>query len=117
MIAWLGRLSYEICGPEVACVRLLPTLAGIGILVLCALITRELGGKWRATLFSTACLLAFLPFYRNHSLFQPVAFDQLFWLWSYYLLLLYVNRGQSNFLITLALVVSLGILTKYTMLI
>lgn len=116
MIAILGRLAIEMCGTSLGCVRLLPTLAGVAILALCLLMARALGGGWRAYLIAGAGVLAFLPFYRNHTLFQPVAFDQLFWSLGFYLMILYTKHKDKNLLLLLAVVVGLGILTKYTML-
>lgn len=72
-IGLVGKVATSLFGYSLMGVRLFPTLAGLGILVLCCLIARELkGNKW-AMLLSGICVLAFLPFYRNHTLFQPVA--------------------------------------------
>src|SRR6202012_4009942 len=49
-------------------------------------------------------------------LFQPVVFDQLWWVLAVWLLLKYVNTNAPKYLYFIGLVVGLGILTKYTML-
>ena len=67
LIAFIGKLSYVFFDYSLWGVRLFPTLAGISILVLCCLIAKELGGKSKAILLSGVCVLAFLPFYRNHT--------------------------------------------------
>lgn len=115
LIAVLGKLSYLLFDYSLLGVRLFPTLAGVGILILCCAIAKELGGKTKAVLLSGICILAFLPFYRNHTLFQPVAFDQLFWTLGFYFLVKYINSENKKFLVFLGLTLGLGLMNKYTM--
>lgn len=114
-IAIIGKLSYWFFDYSLVGVRLFPTLAGMGILILCCLIAKELGGKPKAVFLSGICVLAFLPFYRNHTLFQPVAFDQLFWTLGFYFTIKFINSSNKKFLLFLGITVGLGLLNKYTM--
>ncbi|WP_299333958.1 glycosyltransferase family 39 protein [uncultured Psychroserpens sp.] len=115
LIAVFGKLSYWLFDYSLVGVRLFPTLAGITILILCCAMAKELGGKSKAILLSGICVLAFLPFYRNHTLFQPVAFDQLFWALGFYFLIKYINTKHKKFLFLIGLTLGLGLLNKYTM--
>ena len=114
-ISWVGKLSYIFFDYSLWGTRLFPTLAGVMILVLCCLMAKELGGRLPAILLAGVCVLAFLPFYRNHTLFQPVAFDQLFWALGYFVLILFLNTGKSQYLLLLGAITGLGLLNKYTM--
>jgi hypothetical protein len=116
-ISWIGELSYLLFDYSLFGTRLFPMLAGIGILILCCLIAIEMGGKTKAVFLAGVCILAFLPFYRNHTLFQPVAFDQLFWTLGFYLLIKYFNSEKKEYLLVLGLVAGLGLMNKYTMLV
>jgi len=78
LIGLLGKLSYWLFDYSLWGVRLFPTIAGVLILVICCLMVIELGGKSKAVFLAGICVLAFLSYYRNHTLFQPVAFDQFF---------------------------------------
>lgn len=98
-------------------VRLFPTIAGVAILILCCLIAKAFGGKSRAIFLAGICILAFLPFYRNHTLFQPVAFDQLFWTLGFYFFIKYINTKNKKFLIFLRITLGLGLMNKYTILV
>ncbi|MEM6379274.1 MAG: glycosyltransferase family 39 protein, partial [Bacteroidota bacterium] len=98
-------------------VRLFPTLAGVAILLLCCAMARNLGGGAKAIFLAGIAVLAFLPFYRNHTLFQPVAFDQLFWTLGFYLATCWINTEQSRYLWLLGITLGFGLLNKYTMLI
>jgi len=97
--------------------RLFPTLAGVAILILCCRIAKELQGDWYSTLLAGVCILAFLPFYRNHTLFQPVAFDQLFWTLGFYYTIRYINTEHKNYLLFAGATLGIGLQNKYTILI
>lgn len=116
-IGAIAKLSYWLFDYSLLGVRLFPTLAGVAILVLCCLIAKELGGKSKAILLSGICVLAFLPFYRNHTLFQPVAFDQLFWTLGFYYIIKFINSRNKKFLILLGITLGIGLLNKYTILV
>lgn len=116
-IAWIGRLSDWFFDYALWGVRLFPTLAGVAILLLCCAMAKALGGQKQAVFLAGICVLAFLPFYRNHTLFQPVAFDQLFWTLGFYWAIRWINTERRQYLWLLGLVLGLGLLNKYTMLI
>ena len=116
-IGLIGKLSYWLFDYHILGVRFFPTLAGIGILILCCLMAKELGGKSKAIFLSGICVLAFLPFYRNHTLFQPVAFDQFFWTLGFYGLIKFFNSKNKKFLLLVGIALGLGLMNKYTMII
>ncbi|MDC6390724.1 glycosyltransferase family 39 protein [Maribacter sp. PR1] len=116
-IGFIGRISYWLFDYSLLGVRLFPTLAGVGILILCCLMAKELGGKSKAVFLAGICILAFLPFYRNHTLFQPVAFDQLFWTFGFYLVIKFTNTQNKKFLILLGITLGLGLMNKYIILV
>ncbi len=116
-IAFVGKLAEFFFDYSLWGTRLFPTLAGIAILVLSCMIAKELGGKAKAILLAGICVLAFLPFYRNHTLFQPVAFDQLFWTLGFYFFSKFINSEKKNYLVFLGITLGLGLLTKYTILV
>ncbi len=113
-IALIGKLSYFLFGYSLFGMRLFPTFAGIAILVLTCLIAIEIGGKKKAVLLSGVLILIFIPFYRNHLLFQPVAFDQLFWTLSFYYLVRFLKTNANKYLIFLGISLAIGFLNKYT---
>ena len=117
LIALFGKMGYLIFDYALWGVRLFPTLAGVGILLLCILIAKELGGKSKSILLAGICVLSFLPFYRNHTLFQPVAFDQFFWTLGFYFIVKFINSEQKKYLIYLGITLGLGLMNKYTMLV
>lgn len=116
-IGFLGKLSYVLFDHSLEGTRLLSTMAGVAILILTCQMAKDLNGDKFATLLAGVTVLAFLPFYRNHTLFQPVAFDQLFWTLGFYYVLKYFNTENKNYLLLTGLTLGVGLMNKYTMLI
>ncbi|RYE22001.1 MAG: glycosyltransferase family 39 protein [Sphingobacteriaceae bacterium] len=114
-IAVLAKLSLTFFGDTVFTARIFSTIAAGTIIWLTGLITIEFGGKKFA--ISLACLtVIFSPaFVASGYLFQPVVFDQLWWVFSVYFIIKYSNTTNFKFLYWLAVVVGFGMLTKYTM--
>ncbi|UOE46789.1 glycosyltransferase family 39 protein [Mucilaginibacter sp. SMC90] len=115
-IAILAKISITCFGNSVFAARLFPTLFGGLIVLLTGLIVIEFGGKRFA--ITLACLsLIFAPaFVASQYLFQPVVFDQFWWVLTVWLLIKYLNTTDVRYLYWLGAAVGLGILTKYTML-
>lgn len=116
-IAWIGKLSYLTFGYSLSGMRLYATIAGLVVLVLCCLVAKEFGGKKYAVFLAGIAVLAFLPYYRNHMLFQPVAFDQMFWTLGFYFIIKYINTQNIKFLVYLGIAAGFGLLNKYTFLV
>ncbi len=116
-VAVVGKVAHGIFGYSLSGIRLFSTLAGLSIVALCCLMARDLGGEKRAVTLAGFCVLCFLPFYRNHTLLQPVAFDQLFWTLGFFLLIRYIKTNQPKFLLWIGVTAGLGLLNKYTFLV
>ncbi len=116
-IAAIGKLSYWLFDYALVGVRLFPTIAGVIILIICCQMAKELGGKSAAIFLAGICILAFIPFYRNHTLFQPVAFDQLFWTLGFYYFIRFINTEHKKYLMLVGITLGMGLMNKYTMLV
>jgi hypothetical protein len=115
-IAVLAKLTKVFFGNSVFAARIFPAICSGLIIWLSGKITVELGGKKFA--IALACLtLIFSPaFIASGYLFQPVVFDQLWWVLTVWLLLRYINTHAVKYLYFIGLAVGFGVLTKYTML-
>lgn len=113
--AWLGRFARVVGGDSLLATRTLIALAGICTLFITVLLVRRLGGNLFAQVLAVSCILASPAFYRHHTLFQPVVFDQLCWLLVYYFLLNYLLSLQTRYLLWMGAAVGIGMLTKYNM--
>ncbi len=114
-IAVLAKITTVIFGNSVFAARIFTTICSGLIIWFTGLITVELGGKKFA--IALACLaMIFSPgFAASGYLFQPVVFDQLWWVMAVWLLTKYCNTSSVKYLYWLGLVVGFGMLTKYTM--
>lgn len=84
------------------------------ILLICGLITIELGGKWLAVLITLLCITFSPGFGASHSLFLPDVFDQLAWISCLYFILKFMKKYDNRNLILIGITAALGFLTKYT---
>ncbi|RYU86573.1 glycosyltransferase family 39 protein [Mucilaginibacter terrigena] len=114
-IALLAKITLTVFGDSVFAARIFSTLASGFIVWLTGQITAELGGRRFA--ITLACLaLIFSPaFAASGYLFQPVVFDQLWWVVTVWLFVKYLNTADVKYLYWLGGAVGLGLLTKYTM--
>jgi hypothetical protein len=114
-IAVLAKVSMTVFGDSVFAARIFSTIFSGLIIWFTGQIVIELGGKKFA--ITLACLaLIFSPaFAASGYLFQPVVFDQLWWVLTVYLLIRYMNTSLPIFMYLLGIVIGIGLLTKYTM--
>lgn len=116
LIAMLGNLSSGVFGDSLAAVRVLPAIEGTLILVVAALIARELGGGRFAILLAATCVLTSALFLRSSTLFQPVVLDQLWWTLALYALLRLSRDERPRWWIWYGVAMGVGLLTKFSML-
>src|SRR3569833_3053467 len=114
-IALLAKISTSIFGDSIFATRFFSTIAGGLIIWFTGKMVVGLGGGRFG--IALACLsLIFSPaFAASGYLFQPVVFDQLWWVLTAYLVIRYINTEWPKYLYWLGLVIGLGLLTKYTM--
>ncbi|HVW97301.1 MAG TPA: glycosyltransferase family 39 protein [Mucilaginibacter sp.] len=114
-IAIVAKTSDILFGSSVFAARIFPTICSGLIIWFTGLITVEFGGRKFA--IALACLaLIFSPaFAASGYLFQPVVFDQLWWVMAVWLLTRYCNTSSVKYLYFLGVVVGIGMLTKYSM--
>ena len=65
------------------------------------------GGKWKAVLLCLTCILTGSCFGLSQNAFQPVIFDQLFWVLSFYLLISFIKTNDNRYLIFLGVSIAL----------
>src|ERR1700710_115755 len=97
-IALLAKITTTLFGDSVFAARIFSTLFGGLIIWFTGLIVIELGGRKFA--ITLACLtLIFSPaFAASGYLFQPVVFDQFWWVITVWLLIKYLNTTDVKYL-------------------
>jgi hypothetical protein len=113
-IAIVATASRTLLGDSLTAIRFFPAVFGSAMVVLAALIARELGGGRIAQGLAAFCVLTSPLFLRSSNLLQPVVMDQLIWTAALYALVrLCRGYGPGGWLL-LGLVLGLGLLTKFS---
>ena len=115
-IAFFANMSRNLFGDSIFAIRFFPALVGAAGLVLTALIARELGGGKFAQVLAGLTFLMSPAYLGSNTLFQPVSFNQFYWILSAYILLRWINHKKPNTWIHLGVVMGLAMLNKYSVL-
>jgi 4-amino-4-deoxy-L-arabinose transferase-like glycosyltransferase len=117
-IAVLSAASRFLLGDSLIALRLPSALAATAILVLAALIARELGGGRWAQGFAALAVLGSVFFQRAGNLFQPTVLDALWWTAACYALARLCRAGEpaGPWWIALGLAGGAGLFTKFSIL-
>jgi len=111
---FIGKIAITLFGENTFAVRLFPTLVGVAVLILILLMVKELGGKRWAMIFAGLAFIFSPSFLRSNMLFQPVCFNQFWWVLSAFLLIKVVKTKQPKWWYWLGVVAGVGFLTKYS---
>ena len=110
----IARLSLWIFGTSVWGLRLWPSLVGAVLVLLSALIARELGAGRAGTMLAAAAAATSLVLLGANWLFQTVTFDQLVWMTALWVLARLIRTLDRRLWIALGASVGIGLETKYT---
>jgi len=116
-IALISEFSRGILGDSLFAVRLFPALFSAVLLVLAAVIAKEMGGGRLAQVLAAFLVFANILFLRAGNLFQPVVFDQVWWTVA---LLALVRLGKTNdqrWWILFGVACGFGLLSKFSILV
>ena len=114
LIGILAFISRILFGYSEFGIKLFPALIGAVSIVIISLMVKEFGGRKLAVLIAGVGFLTTGAFLRSNSLFQPVSFNQFFWLLSAYLVIKMVNTNNSKLWLWIGLVFGLAFLNKYS---
>ncbi|HSS94039.1 MAG TPA: glycosyltransferase family 39 protein [Candidatus Dormibacteraeota bacterium] len=110
----VARFSLWLFGPSVWGLRLWPSLVGAVIVVLAALIARELGGGRFAQVLAAVAAAASPVLLGANWLFQTVTFDQLIWVVCFWIGARLIRTNDSRLWLALGVALGVGFETKYT---
>ena len=110
----LARLDQAIFPGSIPGLRLLTVLAGAAVIVVAALIARELGGNRMAQGLAGLAVLISPMYVGANILFQTVTFDQLVWAVVLLFFVRLLRGANPREWLLLGLVFGIGLETKYT---
>jgi hypothetical protein len=114
LIAWLAR---HLLGDSLFAVRLLPVLAGAGVIYFTGLLARDLGGGRFARLLACVGIILAPAFLAFDSFLSMNAFEPLFWLVCAWLVLRIVRGASPLLWCIFGAVAGIGLENKHTMLV
>ncbi len=114
MIAVIGNVSRFIFGDTIFAVRFFPALIGAVSIILLVVMVRDMGGrKWAQWLAGFGFLVA-PALLRSNTLFQPVSFNQFFWLLAAFFVVKIIRYGHPRYWYLLGATAGFGFLNKYS---
>jgi 4-amino-4-deoxy-L-arabinose transferase-like glycosyltransferase len=112
----LLAISNGALGTSVHAVRVLPALAGAGLVVLAGLLAREMGGRRFAQGFAALAAMISPAYLVLTGFYSMNSLDLLFWAAAYCLMIRLARTGNPRLWIALGLTLGLGLLNKISIL-
>jgi 4-amino-4-deoxy-L-arabinose transferase-like glycosyltransferase len=114
LVPFLAHIAVALFGLSLVGIRTFPILASAGVLLLTALMARELGGSRRAQIVAglaavTAPILLF-----NGLFFSYETFDFLWWVVIAYLMIRLLKSDDPRWWLGIGAAIGFGAMTKYT---
>ena len=113
-IGVLSRIAVALFGNSTFALRFFPAVAGAISIVVIALIVKELKGNRMAMIIAMLSFLLSPAFLRSNTLFQPVSFNQFFWLLSSYFIVRLITSENPKYWVTVFIIWGFGFLNKYS---
>jgi len=113
MIAFLGAF-IRFFGDGIYWIKLFPALFGASILILIAMMVRDMGGKRWAQGVACIAFIIVPAFLRTHHLFQPVFLNQFMWVLLSYFIIRLIKTENAKYWYIIGIVLGIGMLTKYS---
>ncbi len=113
LVGFLAFIPKSIWGYSLFSVRLLPALTSGMLVILSALMAKELKGKFQSQLLSAIGVSATMFLATVYGIFTPYCFDIFFWTLILFLIIRFINSGKNKYLILLGITIGFSILNKY----
>ncbi len=114
LIALFSKTSVFLFGKTVFALRFFPAIIGSLSVIIIAKIVKELNGGIWAIIIAVSAFILSPAFLRSNTLFQPVSFNQFFWLLSGYLIVKLLKSCNPEIWIGIFIVFGIAFLNKYS---
>ena len=112
LIGWIAWFIQTFLGDSMFAVRLIPNLLSTCVLILTALIAREMGGNKYAQFLAAFAMLVAPTAIRPGWLFQPVVVDIFFWMLCTYFIVRYLRSEDKRNILYFSIAFGFGLLNK-----
>ncbi len=114
LIPFLTRISVAILGDSLRAVRFIPALSTSSLILLTAMITRELGGGRYALILSAISIVVAPMYLSDGSLLTTNCLEPLLWMGCVYFALVAINRDSPRNWLWFGVVAGIGLEEKYS---
>ncbi|KPK80834.1 MAG: hypothetical protein AMS27_16030 [Bacteroides sp. SM23_62_1] len=113
-IAVFADISRFIFGNTDFGIRFFPAIIGGASIIIIGLMVKEMGGGKMAQFLALLAFLTSPAFLRSNTLFQPVSFNQFYWLLLSFLIFRLIRTERPVYWIWIGIVAGLAFLNKYS---
>jgi hypothetical protein len=113
-IAVFANISRLVFGDTAFGIGFFPAIIGAFSLIIIGIMVKEMGGNKMAQFIALLGFLTAPAFLRSNSLFQPVSFDEFYWLLLAFLIFRLINTEKSVYWVWIGVVAGLAFLNKYS---
>jgi hypothetical protein len=112
VVAWVTR---QLFGSSLFAIHLFPAIAGVVLIWMTGLITRELGGGRFAQALAALCVACAGIYLILFHLFTMNAFEPLLWMGCAYVVILIIKTGDQKLWLWFGVLAGIGLENKYSM--
>ena len=113
-IAVFANIARFLLGDNTFAIRFFPAIIGVLSIILIGILVKEAGGKKWAQFFACLAFLAAPAFLRSNTLFQPVSFNQFYWLLLAFLIFRIIRTQKPVYWYLIGIAGGLALLNKYS---
>ncbi len=113
-IAVFANIARFIFGDTDFGIRFFPAIIGAISLVIIGIMVKEMGGGKMAQFLALLAFLTSPAFLRSNTLFQPVSFNQFYWLLLSFLIFRLIRTERPIYWIWIGIIAGLAFLNKYS---
>ena len=112
-VGFLAYISKSIFGYSVFSVRFFPALFSGMLVVLSALMAKELKGNFKSQILAAIGVSGSMFLATIYGVYTPYCFDIFFWTLILFLIIRFINSCKNKYLIFLGIIIGISILNKY----
>ncbi len=114
LIAVVARLVTATLGDSLVAIRLLPALAGSGLVLLTGLMARRLGGGRFAQALAALAVIVAPSYLFLHHVLTMNGFEPLFWMGCVYVVIVILQTRDAQLWLWFGLLMGVGLLNKHS---
>ena len=109
----ITRLTTLAFGDSINVIRLLPAIAGAGLVVLVGIMVREFGGGWKATALATLTAAVAPIYLLVGGMLWTAPYEHVVWATCAFFLIRLLKTGNARYWLAIGITIGIGLETKH----